>query len=242
MTTLTLKQRAGQVLFPRLPITRFLFDQLRFEANAWIVRAKYRLLPGWRRRRRALAGERDVFLNVACGPQVLPGFINLDLLPASPEVVAWDCRRSVPAGDGAVRGIRVEQFIEHLETREELPAFLKDCRRALVFGGVLRIIVPDGERYLRAYCAPDDAGFRELAVPDPFPTDLPTRMDVINHVFHQWHEHRWAYDFDTLARRLRDAGFTRVMRAAFRESLLPELGRDREVHAPYSLYVEAVRE
>jgi len=239
---LTLKQRLGRVLFPRLPITRFLFDQLRFEVNGWLVRTKYALLPGWRRRLRETRSRTDVLLNVACGPQVLQDFLNIDLLPAFPQVLAWDCRRSVPVGDGAARGIRAEQFVEHLETREELPAFLRDCRRALAPDGVLRIIVPDGERYLRAYCAADDSGFRSLAVPDPFPDDLPTRMDVINHVFHQWHEHRWAYDFETLARRLSDAGFSRIVRSDYRQSLVPALANDREVHAPYSLYVEAVKE
>jgi len=242
MAEVTLKQRIGQVVFPRLPITRFLFDQLRFEFNGWLVKAKYRALPSWRRQLRLVRSRSGVLLNVACGPQLLEKFVNIDLLPAFPEVLAWDCRRSVPVADGAARGIRVEQFVEHLETREELPAFLRDCRRALAPAGVLRIIVPDGERYLRAYCADDDSGFRALAVPDPLPTDLPTRMDVINHVFHQWHEHRWAYDFETLARRLSDAGFTRIVRSAYRQSLIPELANDREVHAPYSLYVEAIRD
>ena len=41
---------------------------------------------------------------------------------------------------------------EHIEPREELPRFLGDCHRALEPGGVLRIIVPDAERYLQAYC------------------------------------------------------------------------------------------
>jgi predicted SAM-dependent methyltransferase len=242
MAVVTLKQRIGQVVFPRLPITRFLFDQLRFEFNGFAVRAKYRVLPSWRRRLRLARSRSDVLVNVACGPQVIEGFLNIDLLPAFPEVLAWDCRRSVPVADEAAKGIRAEQFVEHLETREELPAFLQDCRRALAPAGVLRIIVPDGERYLHAYCADDDAGFRALAVPDPLPADLPTRMDVINHVFHQWHEHRWAYDFETLARRLSDAGFTRIVRSEYRQSLLPPLANDREVHAPYSLYVEAVKE
>lgn len=242
MSTLTLKQRLGRAVFPRLPITRFLFDQLRFEANAFVVRGKYGALPWWRARLRAVRAERDLLVNVACGPQVLPGFLSLDLLPAAPDVMAWDCRRSLPVADGAARGIRAEQFVEHLETREELPAFLRDCHRALAPGGVLRVIVPDAERYLRAYCAPDDSGFRELAVPDPFPEDLPTRMDVVNHVFHQWHEHRWAYDFETLERRLADAGFARVVRASYRDSRLPDLASDREVHAPYSLYVEAIKQ
>ena len=92
---------------------------------------------------------------------------------------------------------------------------------------MLRVIVPDAERYLRAYCREDLEGFRDLAVPDPFPEDLPTRMDVINHVFHQWHEHRWAYDFETLGHRLRGAGFDRIVRSEYKVSLDSELGQDR---------------
>ncbi len=240
-SALTFKQRAGRWLFPRLPITRFLFDILRDEMAAWIVRAQNACLPGRRRRLRRLRAARELYVNVACGPQVLDGFVNLDLHPAGGEVVAWDARRSLPLSDGTARGIRAEQFVEHLETIEELPAFLRDCYRTLAPGGVLRLIVPDAERYLHAYCRPDLSGFRELDVPDPFPDDLPTRMDVINHVFHQRHEHRWAYDFETLAHRLSAAGFGAVQRKSFRQSHDARLAQDRDVHAPYSLYVEAIR-
>jgi predicted SAM-dependent methyltransferase len=241
LSTLTFKQRVGRWLFPRLPITRFLFDILRDETSAWIVRAGNACLPGRRRRLRRLRAARELYVNVACGPQVLDGFVNVDLHPATREVFAWDARRSLPLADGAARGIRAEQFVEHLETLEELPAFLRDCHRTLAPGGVLRVIVPDAERYLQAYCRPDLAGFRELEVPDPFPDDLPTRMDVINHVFHQRHEHRWAYDFETLAHRLSAAGFATIERTSFRRSHDGRLAQDRDVHAPYSLYVEAIR-
>jgi predicted SAM-dependent methyltransferase len=238
----TFKQRAGQWLFPRLPITRFLFDQLRFEVNGWRVRVENQTLP-WRRAEIArLREQRDVLVNVACGPHVLDGFVNLDLLPAARQVVAWDCRRSVPLADGSAAGIRVEQFVEHLEPREELPSFLRDCLRALKPGGVLRVIVPDAGRFLHAYCAGDLSGFRALAVPHPFPADLPTRMDVVNHIFHQWHEHRWAYDFETLALRLTSARFTGIEQMRFGVSLLPALAQDRDTHAAYSLYVDARKE
>lgn len=237
----SLKQRAGRWLFPRLPVTRFLFDQLRFEANAIRVRASYAVLPWWRRRARQLRRGEAMLVNVACGPHTPAGFLNLDLLSAAPGVVRWDCRRSIPVGDGAAAGVRAEQFFEHLEPREEVPAFLADVRRALRPGGVLRVIVPDAGRYLEAYCRADLSGFRELDVPDPFPADLPTRMDVVNHVFHQWHEHRWAYDFETLALRLHSAGFARVERTAFRQSLDERLACDLPVHAAYSLYVDAVK-
>ena len=235
-----LKQRFGRWLFSHLPITRYLFDQLRFEANAWLVGVQNAVLPGRRRRLRQIRAMRHLLVNVACGPQVLDGFINVELVGPPPRV-RWDCRRSVPLADGTAAGIRVEHFVEHIEPREELPAFLRDCRRALELGGVLRVIVPDAERYLRAYCQSGLDGLRELAVPIPFPSDLPTRMDVINHIFYSWHEHRWAYDFDTLAHRLRAAGFTVIERVGFRHSLLPALAEDRDQHKPYSLYVDAVK-
>jgi predicted SAM-dependent methyltransferase len=236
----TIKQRAGQWLFPRLPITRFLFDQLRFEANAWIVACQNATRPSRRRGLRRLRAERNLLVNVACGPQILDGFVNLDLMGPPPRI-RWDCRRGLPLADGSAAGIRVEHFLEHIEPREELPAFLRDCHRVLELGGVLRVIVPDAERYLHAYCSPGLDGFRQLAVPDPFPQDLPTRMDVINHVFHSWHEHRWAYDSETLAHRLRAAGFNTIERAGFGQSRLPALAQDREHHAQYSLYVEALK-
>src|ERR1043166_1394988 len=67
--SLTLKQRIGTLLLPRLPITRFLFDILRDETAAWIVRGKNACLPWRRSRLRRVRAMRDVCVNVACGPQ-----------------------------------------------------------------------------------------------------------------------------------------------------------------------------
>ena len=237
---MTLKQRVGRALFPRLPITRFLFDQLRFESNAWLVRVQNAVLPARRRRLKQIAAMRHVLVNVACGPQILDGFLNVELVGPPPRV-RWDCRTSVPVADGGAAGIRVEHFVEHIEPREHLPAFLRDCRRALEPGGVLRIIVPDAERYLRAYCQPGLDGLREMAVPIPFPADLPTRMDVIN----QCSIRGTSTAGPTTSRRSRtgcaQAGFTEIARAGFGCSALAALAQDRPHHAPYSLYVEAIK-
>lgn len=238
---MTIKQQIGKWLIPRLPVTRLLFDQLRLELNATCVEFRNRFGIKRRRRLRMLRNAKGVYANVACGPHILENFVNLDLFATHPDVIAWDCRRTLPFGNATVVGIRVEHFVEHLETREELPAFLQKCHRVLIPGGVLRIIVPDAERFLHAYCSGDMRRFHELAVPDPLPEDLPTPMDVVNHVFHQWHEHRWGYDFETLAHRLRTAGFEQIEQKAFGSSVDPLLAADREHHAPYSLYVDAVK-
>jgi predicted SAM-dependent methyltransferase len=238
---LTPKQRFGSWMFQRMPITRFLFEQIRLELNSCRVRSGNVLLP-WRLQRiRSLRKLRDVRVNVASGPFPLTGFINLDLNQCLPEVVPWDCRWDLPFDDNSIAGIRAEHFFEHLETKEELPSFLRDCLRVLKPGGALRVIVPDAERYLRAYTRDDLSGFIELAAPIPFPKELPTKLDVVNHVFHQGGEHRWAYDFETLSYRLRSSGFGQIERMSYRKSLDPELAQDRENHAPYSLFVDAVK-
>jgi predicted SAM-dependent methyltransferase len=241
MTTTSIKHRLGPKLLRRVGVTRFLFELVRVEWNARMTGVHNAISPRRRTRLRKLRQLDAVFVNVACGPSVLPEFVNLDLYHRDPNVVLCDCRKALPLADDSALGILVEHFAEHLEPREEFPMFLRDCHRVLKREGVLRVVVPDAEKYIRAYCEPGLDGFHRLKSPVPFPDDLPTRMDLVNHVFHQWHEHRWGYDFETLAHRLTTAGFRRVERMEFRRSLRPELAVDREVHAPYSLYVDAVK-
>lgn len=224
-----------------MPITRFLFEQLRTEANAFLVGVQNTLIPRRRALLRSIRNSRDLYVNVACGPLPLDGFLNLDLHATAAGVVRWDCRWNLPVADGAAAGIRVEHFFEHLETQEEAPHFLRDCHRALQLGGVIRIIVPDAARFLTAYCNGSPEAFRELGFAEPFPGDLPTRMDVVNHTFHQWHEHRWGYDAENLRYRLEGAGFGQVQQMQFGCSLDPRLAADLPKHAPYSMYTDAVK-
>ncbi|MGE0041805.1 MAG: hypothetical protein AB7H88_17445 [Vicinamibacterales bacterium] len=225
----------------RLGITRALLAALRVEAESAAIGARARAWPPARRALAAIRHGRGLLVNVACGPFPLDGFVNLDLRAYVAGVVPWDCRRSLPCADGACAGIRIEHWVEHLDPRDELPALLAACARALAPGGVLRIIVPDAGRFLAAYAAGGRGGFDALGVPDPLPDDLPTPLDVVAHTFHQWGEHRWGFDAENLAWRLSAAGLADVTREAFGRSRLAPLGADRAEHAKYSLYVEAVR-
>lgn len=229
----------GRRVFQALPVTGFLKGILRAELRAARVSVDNRINPAKRRALRELKGQRDLLVNVACGPHPLDGFVNLDLYATGRGTVAWDCRHTLPFTTASIRGIRAEHFFEHLEAFEEVPAFLNEARRVLKPGGVLRIIVPDARRFLEAYLEDGRAAFDALAVPNPFPDDHPTRMDVVNHVFHQRHEHRWGYDLETLRDRLLRAGFADVQQTAFGRSLDPALAHDQPHHAPYSLYVDA---
>jgi predicted SAM-dependent methyltransferase len=236
---MTFKQRVGSILFPRLPVTRRTFDLFRFELNAAVTRVLVRVSPRYRRRRRALTHVSGLLVNLGSGGQGHPGWVNVDVMRHhSDQSLPWDLRRSLPFRDGQVALVFAEHVLEHLEFREEVPRLLRELHRVLAPGGRVRIIVPDGERWLRAYASDDPAAWAGLGVPE-LPADTPTRMALVNHVFHQHGEHYFAYDFETLTYVLAGAGFTTIERRAFRDSGADRLAIDQAHHAPYSLYVEA---
>jgi predicted SAM-dependent methyltransferase len=113
-------------------------------------------------------------------------------------------------------------------------------------GGVIRIIVPDAEKYIRAYCA---EGWEELIKvrplrpdhTDDFGSRFNTKMEVVNAVFRMYIDHKYAYDFPTLEFLLRRYGFDEIQKRGFGKSALLELCIDNPDRASESLYVEAVK-
>jgi hypothetical protein len=66
-------------------------------------------------------------------------------------------------------------------------------------------------------------------------------MELINFVFRQQYEHKYAYDYETLEFILYKYGFSKVQRQAFGKSLMDELSIDQQIRASESLYVEAIK-
>ena len=238
----TLRSRIGSVVIPLLPINRRTFDILRHELRAWRTRLGNALDPRHHVRVRRLRKERGLSVNVGSGGRGLDGWVNIELRPARDTTLCLDLRRPLPLADGSVRRLLAEHVVEHIDFRSEVPRVFSDWHRVLEPGGTVRIIVPDGRRFLVAYVTGEDAKWHDLGWDaHRLPSDLYTPMHVINHVFHQSGEHLFAYDFETLAWALRQAGFVKVEQMAFRKSNDPDLAIDQENHAPYSLYVEAVK-
>jgi len=235
-----LKQRLGSWVLRRLGISRHVFNHVRLEMNGILFRAALRLHPGYRLRIRRLRQERNLLVNIGCGPFGLPGWVNLDFCRHPQVTLRTDCRRSLPLAAGSCRGIHVEHFLEHLDPLEELSVFLADARRCLAPGGVLRIIVPDAQRYIEAYRAPGWTLLDEMGCGGEPPQRLfKTKMQALNHVFLQTWEHYGGWDAETLRLVLQDAGFRDVTQRAWREGDFPGGCIDREQHRPYSLYFEA---
>jgi hypothetical protein len=108
-------------------------------------------------------------------------------------------------------------------------------------------VVPDAEKYVRAYC---DPGWEAMSRVRGLSEDqfdrfaecrYNTKMELLNEVFRQAYEHKFAYDFATLEFILLKYGFSRVVRQAYDCSLLEEFRIDQERRKSESLYVEAVK-
>jgi hypothetical protein len=206
---------------------------------------------------RQLAGQRgewpagEINLHVGCGDTLLPGWVNLDLHPAP---LAWNVRWGLPCGDGSVRHLYAAHLLEHLFYPREAGAFLRECRRVLRADGVLRIVVPDIAQYIAAYGKGDAAFFASRRETwHWWPADATPLEHFLGYAGvgpdPLWlaDAHKFGYDFETLAKLLRQSGFTTVTRSGFDASEHAALrvdgastyARARHANGHYSLFVEA---
>ncbi len=90
------------------------------------------------------------YVNLGCGARYHPDWVNIDIAPLGPGVIAHDLSRGVPLADGSADVVYHSHVLEHLR-RDDAAAFMRECARVLRPGGIIRIAVPDLERICRAY-------------------------------------------------------------------------------------------
>jgi predicted SAM-dependent methyltransferase len=238
----TLKSKLGSVLIPLFPVDRRTFDILRREFRALKTRAMNTISPSYYRRVASLRSQHDLSLNIGSGGRGLPNWVNIEVISMRDTTLCLDIRRRLPLADGSVARILAEHVIEHIDFRNDVPFVFRDWHRVLRSGGVARIVVPDAKRFLAAYVSQDKKIWRDLGWDlSNMPDDIYTPMHIVNHIFHQGGEHLFAYDFETIEWALRKAGFSVIKEMSYKTSCDSLLAIDQENHAPYSLYVEAVK-
>jgi len=173
------------------------------------------------------------FLNVGCGPNPIASedWVNIDGFDKRADLLC-DAARKLPFANDRFDGVFAEHIFEHFTPRQAR-VFLSEAKRILRPGGVLRLIVPDGELYVRRFLE-DRAWMLERR-----DRRFRTPMEVMNEVFRQEYEHQYTYDYETLALHLTEAGFTDPRRENLKTGAIPELLVDQEWRAFESLYVEA---
>ncbi len=177
------------------------------------------------------------YLNAGCGPNQRPAFINLDYDWLPGIDVCWDLRTKLPFADNSLLGVYSEHCLEHLSP-EDCRHALKEFKRVLAPGGLVRIVVPDAEIYFDLYQM-HKAG-REVDfpyVPAPLPVGF-TPLMAVNQIFFQ-HGHLYAYDAETMGVQLKNAGFSNIKKESFMHGSESNLLIDSSERAVESLYMEA---
>jgi predicted SAM-dependent methyltransferase len=171
-------------------------------------------------------------LNVGCGPNLKNGWVNIDL--SEKADLRLDLREPLPFANESVSIIYSEHFFEHLEYPVQALNFLTESLRVLQPGGCFSVAVPDSEWPVKSYASDDDAYFL-MAQKHWHPAWCNTQMHNLNYHFRQGREHKYAYDFETLAKTLSEAGFLSITKREFSPSL------DDVSRAPGTLYVDACK-
>ncbi len=148
-------------IFPFIPVTNLFIGR---KIHAIKVKLNEKNI------RNSFAGKTNLYANAGCGGAGLPdNWINIDYSQYENVNCVFDCRKDLPFADNTVKGVYTEHFFEHLDYTSEVPFFLKNCYRVLQENGVLRIIVPDAEKYLSGYCSD---GWDDLKKTRPLEDDL----------------------------------------------------------------------
>lgn len=80
-------------------------------------------------------------LNIGCGVDIKPDFINLDRKDYGNNVVR-DLRRGLPFSDNSIEYIYASNILEHVPSGDELLFVISECYRVLEPGGTIFINVP----------------------------------------------------------------------------------------------------
>jgi predicted SAM-dependent methyltransferase len=208
----------------------------------WAVRTGVSHIVRNRRQfiRKSAVRDRDL-LNLGCGHSAHPDFINLDWAWKRQIDICWDLAKELPLEDASLSGIYSEHCLEHLPL-PVIDRVLADCYRILKPGGVLRIVVPDGEMYLTGYSARhngDSAATLPFADGENY-RGFYTPMLSVNRIFEDF-GHKFIFDLETMRSLLELNGFADITRTDYMHGRDERLLIDRKCHIPESLYVEAIK-
>jgi SAM-dependent methyltransferase len=204
--------------------------------------------------------DKSLVARIARLPFLVPLLVRLRLLPRFYREVHWprikfhDCRKKLPFFSDEVDCIYTSHFLEHVYRHQAL-AILKECRRILKPGGVVRIVVPDVKKLALAYLdgrmdkiptsTPDDPDLKftdcDRLVMQFYPAEL-NYVRPLGRLLKAREiclaRHKWMYDYDSLRVLLKEAGLENIREMNAGQSEIENIDR-LDLKPDVSLYVEA---
>jgi predicted SAM-dependent methyltransferase len=210
-----------------LPAFRKIFEIINF-ALCWFLFYPYII------RLRISSKRKLKRLQVGCGKNHFPEWINADIHPQSDLIILLQKR--LPFKDNYLSRIYSEHVLEHVIYATGV-SFLKEARRVLQAGGVLRIAMPDLDDLIEGY---QDDWRRFDWVNWPEFSFIQTRAEMINIAF-RWWGHQHLYNKEELPRALTEAGFSRFYFVENGQSEYTDL-QGLETRIDSKLIAEAIKE
>ncbi|MFN3746393.1 MAG: class I SAM-dependent methyltransferase [Hyphomicrobiaceae bacterium] len=175
-----------------------------------LVRKVYGPLAARSQIRAFLAAPGPHRLNLGCGYNVLPGWLNVDLQGGRHGTTYMDALRPYPLPDNALDAILCEHLIEHLPS-EGGRFLLQEAFRVLKPHGAIRIVTPDLESLARMCVnGPNETEQRYLDfVARLHGRDAIAPSDALNYIFYEY-GHRHIYTAARLREEMTAAGFVEI--------------------------------
>jgi predicted SAM-dependent methyltransferase len=153
-------------------------------------------------------------LNWGCGEVPEPGWINSDLLEHPDIELVCDIRDGLPLENESIDYAASVHALPEIPYPDLVPT-LRELRRVLKPGGVLRLCLPDLDRAIAAYHGDEREYF---LIPDEEVRTTAGKM-IVQII---WYGHsRSLFTGDFIEELLTKAGFSKVTRCAFQQTASP---------------------
>ncbi|WP_310484194.1 methyltransferase domain-containing protein [Chamaesiphon sp. VAR_48_metabat_403] len=159
-------------------------------------------------------------LHIGCGGNMLPGWLNSDLKPFSPNIFNLDATKPFPLENDRFDCVFSEHMIEHISYADGL-LMLTSCFHALKPQGKIRISTPNLPFLIDLYKEGKSSQQHEYIkwATHEFVPHVDAYHDtfVINNFVRDW-GHQFIYDEKTLRLSLERAGFTNIVKCNLNDS------------------------
>ena len=181
------------------------------------------------------------YLHLGCGWNPVDGYVNADFFNVFyvrksknyTKKLQWqlDLRYPMECDDNVFDGVFTEHTLEHL-TPLQANNLLKELYRVMKRNAVIRITVPDLEKYIKFYIGEYD-GIDVEAFKKMFDTGCSAIRNTT-----QNYKHKSVWDFDELKRCMEEAGFDDIQKMDFGVSNDEHLKLDLESRVWETFYLE----